>query len=163
MRRKEREITDTEEKLKIIRQCKICRLGMSDNGQPYIVPLSFGWRFEGGRLTLYFHSAHEGKKIGILKNNNRACFEMDTGFELIEADQACGYSCAYASVIGIGSIEFIAAEREKTLGLNALMRHQSGKDIEHHFSEEALASVTVYKMNVEEFSGKKKQIDPLSE
>jgi len=157
MRRKEREITDIEEKLKIIGQCKICRLGMSDNGQPYIVPLSFGWRFESGRLTLYFHSAHEGKKIDILKNNNRACFEMDTGFALIEAAQACGYGCAYASVIGSGSVEFIDSPEEKALALNSLMKHQSGKDAEYHYSDEALASVTVYKMNVEEFSGKKRR------
>ncbi|MDR2923004.1 MAG: pyridoxamine 5'-phosphate oxidase family protein [Treponema sp.] len=160
MRRKEREITDIGEKLKIIEQCKICRLGMSDNGQPYIVPLSFGWRFEEGILTLYFHSAHEGKKIGILKNNNRACFEMDTGFALIEAERACGYSCAYASVIGTGLIEFIDSPQEKIIGLNLLMKHQTGKDIEHQYSGEALDGVTVYKMDVLEFSGKKKITPP---
>ena len=82
---------------------------------------------------------------------------MDTSFALIEAEKACGYGCAYASVIGTGSIEFIGNPEEKALGLNLLMKQQSGKDTEHHYSEEALASVTVYKMNVDEFSGKKKR------
>ena len=157
MRRKEREITGIDEKLKIIDQCKVCRLGMSDNGQPYIVPLSFGWRFEDNKLTLYFHSANEGKKIDILKTNKRVCFEIDTDFRLIEGSEACNYSCAYASIIGSGSIEFITNPEEKITGLNSLMKHQTGKDIEHHYSEEALATVTVYKMNVEEFSGKKRE------
>ena len=155
MRRKDREITDINEKLTLIEQCKVCRLGMSDNGQPYIVPLNFGWSFEDNRLTLYFHSAHEGKKIDILKNNRRVCFEIDSDFRLIEASEACGYSCTYASIIGAGFVEFITDPKEKILGLDLLMKHQSGKDIERHYSEEALASVTVYKMTVEEFSGKK--------
>jgi nitroimidazol reductase NimA-like FMN-containing flavoprotein (pyridoxamine 5'-phosphate oxidase superfamily) len=31
MRRKDREITDIDEKLEIIEKCKVCRIGLSEN------------------------------------------------------------------------------------------------------------------------------------
>jgi nitroimidazol reductase NimA-like FMN-containing flavoprotein (pyridoxamine 5'-phosphate oxidase superfamily) len=67
MRRKDREVTGTEELLAIIRANKVCRLGMADGDLPYVVPLNYGFEFDCGRLVLYFHCAGEGKKIGILK------------------------------------------------------------------------------------------------
>ncbi|GBU25577.1 hypothetical protein R83H12_02227 [Fibrobacteria bacterium R8-3-H12] len=42
MRRKDKEIIGINEKLEIIAKCKICRLGLSENNYPYIVPLNYG-------------------------------------------------------------------------------------------------------------------------
>jgi nitroimidazol reductase NimA-like FMN-containing flavoprotein (pyridoxamine 5'-phosphate oxidase superfamily) len=156
VRRKDREITGTGEILAIIEQCKICRLGLSDNGQAYIVPLNFGYVFADKALTLFFHSAREGRKIDILHKNNRACFEMDIGHGLMEADTACGHSFAFDSVIGFGAIGFINSADEKIRALNILMKHQTGKDIQHSYSEAHLNAVCVYQMNVETFTGKRK-------
>ena len=63
MRRKDREIQNTEDKIKIIEKCKYLRLGLSENNMPYIVPLNYGYSYENEKLTLYFHCAKEGKKI----------------------------------------------------------------------------------------------------
>ena len=42
MRRKDREIIDFDEQLKIIDACDVCRLGLvDDEGYPYILPLNF--------------------------------------------------------------------------------------------------------------------------
>lgn len=41
MRKKDKEITDFSKIEKIIRTAAIYRLGMSDDGMPYIVPLNF--------------------------------------------------------------------------------------------------------------------------
>ena len=67
MHRNEREITDKKDIDDIIRRCRVCHLAMCDEGQPYVVPLNFG--YDGG--FLYFHAAPEGRKIDIIKRNRR--------------------------------------------------------------------------------------------
>ncbi|MDR2089589.1 MAG: pyridoxamine 5'-phosphate oxidase family protein, partial [Clostridiales Family XIII bacterium] len=57
MRRKDKEITDVNEKLEILQKNKVCRLALSESDRPYIVPLNYGYSFENGALTLYFHGA----------------------------------------------------------------------------------------------------------
>lgn len=69
MRRKDREVTDITEIKDILDLCKTCHLAMVDNNMPYVIPLSYGYEMQDGTLTVYFHSAAEGKKIDILKNN----------------------------------------------------------------------------------------------
>ena len=74
MRRQDREITELDELLEIINRCDICRLALNDNGYPYILPLNFGTEVNDGKLTLYFHSALEGYKVGLFEKDNRATF-----------------------------------------------------------------------------------------
>ena len=42
MRRKDREITDFNEMLEIMKKCDVCRIALNDEEFPYIVPLNFG-------------------------------------------------------------------------------------------------------------------------
>jgi nitroimidazol reductase NimA-like FMN-containing flavoprotein (pyridoxamine 5'-phosphate oxidase superfamily) len=157
MRRQDKEIVDVGAKLEIISRCKVCRLGLSDNNTPYIVPLNYGYSFENNILTLFFHGAHEGKKMDIIRNNNRACFEIDCEGKLIEAEKACGHSYAYKSIIGFGKIILIKSPEEMADGLNKFMRHQTGIDRTYNFDEAQLKNVTVYKLVVDEFTGKHKE------
>jgi nitroimidazol reductase NimA-like FMN-containing flavoprotein (pyridoxamine 5'-phosphate oxidase superfamily) len=156
MRRKDREINDPDEKLAVIARCKVCRLALSDGDAPYIVPLNFGYTYQDNTLCLYFHSANEGRKLDILKKNNRACFEIDCEHKLIEADRACAYGFAFASVVGFGAIEILKTDEEKIRGLNVLMKHQTGKDAALDYGEKELRSVVVMRMTVAEFTGKRK-------
>ena len=87
MRRKDKKITDRAEIESIILKSSVCRLALADQLQPYIVPLCFGYRDN----TLYFHSALSGKKIEIIKKNNRVCFEFDIDCEAITSDKACDW------------------------------------------------------------------------
>lgn len=156
MRRKDREITSVDEKLKIIDRCKVCRLALSDDNTPYILPLNYGYSFENNVLTLFFHSANEGRKFDIIKKNNKACFEVDCGGKLIEAEKACGYGYEYKSVIGFGAISILKTSAEKTDALNKLMSHQTEKEIKYDFAEHELSKVSVYKMIVDHWAGKQK-------
>lgn len=78
MRRKDREVTDPGKIREIIAACDCCRLGLCDNGRAYIVPLDFGFAEQDGHYTFYFHSAKEGRKIGLIREAGWAAFEMDT-------------------------------------------------------------------------------------
>jgi nitroimidazol reductase NimA-like FMN-containing flavoprotein (pyridoxamine 5'-phosphate oxidase superfamily) len=158
MRRKDREIIQIEDKIKIIGDCKVCRLGLSQNNQPYIIPLNYGYSFDVHILTLYFHSANEGKKLDIMRNNHNACFEIDCHHKLVEAEKSCHYGYLFKSVTGFGKIVFMDTDDEKNKGLNLIMKHQTGKDVQYNFDIDALKNVTVYKLLVEEFTGKERNI-----
>jgi nitroimidazol reductase NimA-like FMN-containing flavoprotein (pyridoxamine 5'-phosphate oxidase superfamily) len=158
MRRKDKEITNIDDKLKIIEKCKFCRIGLCENNRPYVVPLNYGYLYENGKLTLFFHGAAEGEKVDIIKSNNNACFEIDCDAKLIEGDAACDYGYAFKSVIGFGEITILETSEEKTAALNYLMRHQTGKDTEYSFEESQLKNVLIFKMDVQEFTGKEKKL-----
>jgi nitroimidazol reductase NimA-like FMN-containing flavoprotein (pyridoxamine 5'-phosphate oxidase superfamily) len=160
MRRKDKEISDIDEKLKIIEKNKICRLGLSENDYPYIVPLNYGFSYDDGKLTLYFHGATEGKKMDIIKKNNNVCFEIDCDTELIKGEAPCNYGYEFKSIIGFGKIIILEAKDEKINGLNYLMKQQTRKDIKYDFNENELKNVSVFKMTVEEFTGKQKTVTP---
>jgi nitroimidazol reductase NimA-like FMN-containing flavoprotein (pyridoxamine 5'-phosphate oxidase superfamily) len=95
---------------------------MSGDGQPYIVPVSFG--YEDG--TLFFHCSAEGKKIDILRKNNAVCVEFDIDQEITKADRACQWGIKYRSVIGFGRAFFVADEQEKRRALDAIVAHYGG-------------------------------------
>jgi len=157
MRRKDREITDVKEMLNIINKCKVCRIGLSENNIPYVIPLNYGCNYENDLLTLYFHSALEGKKLDIIKINNNACFEIYCDDKLIEGENACDYGYAYKSIIGFGKIFILENKEEKIFGLNMLMKHQTEKKITYSFTEEQINNVCVYKLTADAFTGKQKQ------
>ena len=154
MRRKDKEITTVKDKLAIVEKCKVCRVGLCDNNQPYVVPLNYGYSFQDSKLTLYFHSAKDGKKTDMINNNHKACFEIDCDTKLIEGETACRYNYEFKSIIGFGEIQMLETAEEKKEGLNRLMKHQTGKDSEFTFEDREVEKVLVYKMEVTEFTGK---------
>ena len=121
MRRSDREITDLGEILSIINDCKVIHLAMVDDGEPYLLPLNFGYACEGGAFSFFCHSAREGRKLDILRKNPTVAFEMDCRGALDEHDVACQCGYYFASVTGVGHVEFLDGE-EKLAALTALMR-----------------------------------------
>ena len=69
MRRSEREVRDFSAMCKILEGCDVLRLGFSEEGGAYIVPVNFGLFCRDGRLSLYFHGAAEGKKAELIKES----------------------------------------------------------------------------------------------
>jgi len=149
MRRKDREIKDKAEIERIIQKALVCRVGLSDGDSPYVFPVCFG--FKGG--TIYFHSAQEGKKIEILRKNNKVCFELDIDTELVEGEGGCDWGIRYSSVIGFGTASFVEDIEEKKKALHVLLGHYSDKAYE--FPEPSLSEVAVIKICVESMTGKK--------
>jgi nitroimidazol reductase NimA-like FMN-containing flavoprotein (pyridoxamine 5'-phosphate oxidase superfamily) len=154
MRRKDWEVTDINEIMSIIGKCRVCHLAMTDKGLPYIVPLSYGYMFNGNTLTLYFHSAAEGRKIDILKENSSVCFEMSCEGELGLFENPCNSGYYYESVIGSGRVDFVEDVDEKCMALSLLMKHQTKRDFV--FNEKQANSVCVFKVVSTDFTGKKK-------
>jgi nitroimidazol reductase NimA-like FMN-containing flavoprotein (pyridoxamine 5'-phosphate oxidase superfamily) len=154
MRRKDREVTDIGSIEEILSQCKTCHVAMVDNGLPYVVPLSYGYKVKGSVLELYFHSATEGKKLDILKRNNKVCFEVSYEGEPVHSKNPCNSGSYFASVIGYGEVVFIENVDEKSEAISVMFKHQSGKYVT--FTAEQVKGVCVFKIVSKEFTGKKK-------
>ncbi len=152
MRRKDKEITEFTEIEALIRRAPVCRIGLSDEGQPYVVPMNFGYRDR----SLYLHSAPEGRKIAILRKNHRVCFEVDLDYELIGSETACRFSADYSSVIGFGRAFLLEDPEEKRQGLNVIMEHYTGVE-SHQYSERHLEAVAVIRVEIDSITGKRSQ------
>jgi len=148
MRRKEKEISNKEEIVKILKDSKICRIAIHDNDYPYIVPMNYGYNDN----KLYFHCAKEGRKIDLLKKNNKVGFEIEQSHEIIEDDISCKWTTKFSSIIGFGSIKIIDDFDAKVRGLDILMTHHGKSD--NSYNEKAVNHVLVLELSIENITAK---------
>ena len=156
MRKREREVTDPEEIRSILDTCKILHLGLSDEGQPYVVPLNYGYLLENGTLIFYLHGATEGYKYDVIRKNPKVSFAMECDTIPFEGKVACQYGMSYRSLMGMGKAEIVTDVKEKQLGLTILMKSQTEKDFE--FNEKLVSIVNVIKITVDHYSAKKRPL-----
>lgn len=150
MRRKDKEIRNKSQIETIIRAATVCRLAIMDGLQPYIVPLCFGYRDD----TFYFHSANAGKKLELLRHNNRVCFELETDCAVIKGDRACEWGMTYKSVIGVGEAEFLEDPHDKRRSLKWIMQQYAGTDIDGDYNDSVLRNTVVFRVRVAHMTGK---------
>ena len=152
MRRNDKEIKDKECIEWVLNEATVCRIALCDHGKPYIVPMNFGFN----NNYLYLHSAHEGRKIDIIMENNNICFEAEVKTEILPSTNACSWGMKYYSVIGFGKAHFIENEKQKHDALDIIMQkysHKSHKSFE--YSKSALDKTTLIKVKIESLTGKK--------
>lgn len=155
MRRSDREIKDFDEIVKVLEKCDAVRLAFNDGEYPYIVVLSFGMQVKDGRLTLYFHSAKEGKKIDLIKREGKAAFQADCAHRLVFDEKKGSCTTEYESVVGCGEIEFVEDEKEKIRALDVLMEHYREENF--RYSEAVVPMTAVFRLEVKSISGKKRK------
>ena len=151
MRRADKEITSKAAIEGIISRSLVCRLALADENRPYIVPLCFGYKDN----SLYFHSAVQGKKIDIIKKNNRVCFEFDIDSEVIKADKACEWGLQYKSVVGFGQASFLEDSESKRRALDIIMKQYSGES--SAYPEAKLKHTVIIKVDIQHMTGKQAQ------
>ena len=157
MRRKDRDVTDTAAIRAILDKAQVLHLAMIDGDRPYVVPLHYGYSLIDGRLTLYLHSAKEGRKLDVLQKNGRVAFVLETDVSSISGGEIpCKYGAAYASVMGEGKAVLLTDPAEKAAALQILMRTQTGRDFT--ITEAMTDTVAVLRIDVEAFTAKARQI-----
>ena len=152
MRRKDKEIKDKKELELIIRKANVCRIALSDNNMPYIVPVNFGYKDN----SLYIHSATEGKKIEIIKKNNNVCFEMDIDHELSISEAPCSCSMKYRSIIGFGKAFIVEDLKEKQEALDVIVNQYFPNTI-YQYNEKRIRDVLIIKVKINYMTGKKSE------
>ena len=149
---REKLVTDMNEIVKILDSSKVVHVGMIDGDEPYVVPMNYGYTLEDGKLTLWLHCAKRGRKLDVLRVNNKVFFEMECGIQPFEGDIACRYGISYSSIMGRGTAEIVEDTELKKAALTHLMKTQTGKDFE--FEDKMASIVSIIKIDTVEFTAK---------
>jgi len=153
MRRKDREITDFNEIIKIVDACEIMRLGLADGEYPYIVPVNFAYEVVAEQLYLYIHGAMAGRKYELLRSNPRCSFEMDLPLEMVCIYEKKDVTMRYQSVMGKATAEFLEGEaRQHVIDDIIMARHEETKHFE--YNQATVARTAVVKLTVTELTAK---------
>ena len=155
MRWKDREIWELHQLESILMECDAVRIAAQDEAGLFIVPMNFGYRLEGEKLTLFVHSAPEGRKVEAFRRGGMVAFEMDCGHALRSADTACGHSFTYRSIMGSGTIRALSDREEKKVGLGDIMEHMTGRTWD--FPDESVDRTVVFALEVSQWTGKSNQ------
>lgn len=117
MRRKDREITDREEIMGLLRVGRFVTFALVDDGAPYAVTLSYG--LDEPATRLYFHAAHEGRKIDAIRRDPRACATLiiDHGYTVGECEHP------FESVVMNGALRIVDSVGEKQHAMTTLISH----------------------------------------
>lgn len=133
MRRKFNEVTGPEDIDRILSMTRVGRLAtVGLDGFPYITPVNFV-HLDG---KIYFHSAPEGEKLDNIRENPRACFEVDTPLAYLDlaldpSRAACQLHQFYHCVIIRGRASIVADGPLKLAALNALVaKHEPDSEFE---------------------------------
>ena len=150
MRRTDKEIANREGIEDILRRGRVCHLGLCDKDVPYVVPMNYGYRGN----SLYLHSSSEGRKIDLIRRNNRAAFCIYIDAEPVSGEAACKWTMKYRSVMGEGKITLIERAVEKEVALQAIMLQQAGPG-EYSFERASVDKIAILRLDIEKISGKK--------
>ena len=118
MRRSDREVRDREAIEAFLSSSKTVRIAFSTDSAPYIVPLSFGYEWRGELPVLYFHSAHEGRKVSLMRADASVGFEIDELMDVQGGSEGCSWTASYFSIIGSGRLEEAEDAEEGTRKLD---------------------------------------------
>lgn len=157
--RRELEVTDMNEIKKILDTSKIVHVAMVDEGKPYMVTMNYGYVLEDGKLSLYLHGAKKGRKIDVMKANPNVFIEIECDIQPFSGDVACQYGMAYASIMGDGKATIVEDVEAKMEAMSILMKSQTGMDFT--FNERLVSIVTVIRIDVEDFTAKKREMPPM--
>lgn len=154
MRRKDREMPE-EFALAIVDKCEYATLAtVGKDGSPYGIPISI---VRDGK-SIYFHCAREGKKIDNLRTQNQACLSC-VGDTHVPKGM---FTTEFESAVVMGSASEVTDEAEKIHGLRLLcQRHTPGNMAAFDAAiEKSLGRTAVWKVEIQEISGKRKKYDP---
>ena len=156
MTKRELQITDEGQIRSILDAAKILHLGLAVNNEPYVVPMNYGYTMEDGKLTMYLHSAVQGKKLDMVRANPKVFFELSSDHLPFEGVQPCQYGLAYSSVMGKGTATLVEDVEEKMKAMTVLMKTQTGKDFE--FNERLVSIVSVIRIDVSDYTAKHRPV-----
>lgn len=152
MTRRELEVKDRDEIIRILDKCKVLHLGLVDGDEPYVVAMNYGYTLEDEKLTLYLHAATAGYKLDLIRANPKVFFEMDCDVMPFEGKVACQYGTSYSSIMGRGRAEIVEDVEEKKQILSVFMKSQTGQDFT--FQDKLVSIVSVIKIQVSEYTAK---------
>ena len=152
MRRREKEVTDRRELIRVLLEARHVTVAMCDEDGPYLVTLTHG--YDEGRNAIYFHCAKAGRKVDALKQDNRVWGQalVDLGY----AEGSCDH--LYETTQFRGRATFVEDLEEKRHALVTMIRKNESdpdKVVSEQITEETLRSVGIGRIDIDLMTGKR--------
>jgi nitroimidazol reductase NimA-like FMN-containing flavoprotein (pyridoxamine 5'-phosphate oxidase superfamily) len=127
----------------------------NQDNSPYITPLNYVYHDN----SIYFHCAHQGRKLDNLQANNQVCFEVSRVDKLVFSPVACSCTTRYHSVLVFGQARIIRDAQRKAHVLNVLTAKYAAGQSFTPVPPEAAASCCVVEISISQIVGKS-NVDP---
>ena len=157
MRKFEHQIRDRVLIAAILDQIPVVHVGCNDGDWPYVVPLSFGYEAAEEVLRVYLHCAREGRKVDLLRRFPQVCVTFVGDDRPVFVPPAM-YSTWFQSVIITGTASEVTDPLKKAEALRALCQKLTPEHMDGFEAAvgKSLAVTAVWKVHMEEISGKAK-------
>ncbi len=155
VREAHRGVYDREAAYAILDEAFLCHVGFVADGQPFVIPTSFGRK----DANLYIHGSAASRMLRQLKEGIPVCVTVTLLDGLVLARSIFNHSMNYRSVVVLGKATLVEDPAEKLEALRLLSEHiLPGRWAEaRQPNPSELKQTSVLKLPIEEFSAKVRQ------
>jgi nitroimidazol reductase NimA-like FMN-containing flavoprotein (pyridoxamine 5'-phosphate oxidase superfamily) len=142
----------------LLRRAPFGTLATVRDGQPFVNMNIFVYDEDAD--AIYLHTARAGRTRANVEAEERVCFGVSEMGRLLPASTALEFSVEYAGVVVFGRARVVDDEAEAARGLQLLLDKYAphlrpGRDY-RPIQPEELARTSVYRVTIDEWSGKQK-------
>jgi len=161
VREPDRGVYDREAVYRILDEAFLCHVGFTVDGQPFVIPTSFGRK----DANLYIHGSAASRMLRQMKEGVAVCVTVTLLDGLVLARSVFNHSMNYRSVVVLGKATLVEDPAEKLEALRTLSEHiLPGRwDDSRQPNERELKATSVLRVPIEEFSAKVRTGPPIDD
>ena len=161
VREAQRAVYDRGEVYRILDEGFICHVGFIVDGQPYVIPTSYGRK----DANLYIHGSAASRMLRHMKEELPVCVTVTLLDGIVLARSVFNHSMNYRSVVVLGKASLVENREEKLGALRVLSEHiLPGRwDDARQPNEQELKATSVLRLPIEEFSAKVRTGPPVDD
>ena len=161
VREPQRAIYDREEVYRILDEAFLCHVGFAVEGQPFVIPTSFGRK----DADLYIHGSAASRMLRQMTEGVPVCVTVTLLDGLVLARSIFNHSMNYRSVVILGKATLVDDPEEKLEGLRVLSDHiLPGRwEDSRQPNEQELKATSLLRVPIEEFSAKVRTGPPIDD
>lgn len=161
VRESHRGVYDRETAYRILDEGFLCHVGFSIDGQPFVIPTSYGRQAD----NLFIHGSAASRMLRQLKDGVPVCLTVTLLDGLVLARSIFNHSMNYRSVVVLGNATLVDDPAEKFEALRVLSEHIiPGRWADaRQPNESELKQTSVLKLPIKEFSSKVRTGPPIDD
>lgn len=161
VREPDRAVYDRDTVYRILDAGFICHVGFALDGQPFVIPTSYGRQ----NANLYIHGSAASRMLKQMKNGVAVCVTVTLLDGLVLARSVFNHSMNYRSVVILGEATLVEDPQEKLAALRSLSEHiLPGRwEDSRPPNEQELRATSVLRVPIEEFSAKVRTGPPIDD
>jgi uncharacterized protein len=161
VREPDRAVYDRDAVYRILDEAFLCHVGFSVDGQPFVIPTSYGRK----DADLYIHGSAASRMLRQMKEGVPVCVTVTLLDGLVLARSVFNHSMNYRSVVILGKATLLDGAEEKLTALRVLSEHiLPGRwDEARQPNERELKATSVLRVPIDEFSAKVRTGPPIDD